>query len=226
MKRVFTVLLFTALTAMISAGTAGDILKSASALVGTPYRYGGTSPSGFDCSGLLYYLYGRIVPAFPRSSSEQARAGSAVDKASLAPGDLVFYATGSNRAEITHAAIYVGSNTVIQAVSQGPQTGVVITDMDERYWKARYVTARRVLRQETDTVQKDLPPVAKEKVIDNRGQEKTVVTIGSRRFSLLSWEDWFEQDQADFDSKRESESRVLENDLSDFEKWKRQNSPN
>ncbi|MBN2628100.1 MAG: C40 family peptidase [Spirochaetales bacterium] len=233
MKRLLFVLLLSSSTVLLSAGQIGDILRTASEMVGTPYRYGGTTPSGFDCSGLLYYLYGRVVPSFPRTSSDQSRAGRLVEKENLKPGDLVFYATGSSRTKITHAALYIGSNTVIQALSQGPQTGVVITDMDERYWKNRYVTSRRVLNPDVpedktapqDTVQEDIPAVAKEKVIDSKGQEKTVVTIGTRRFNLLSWEDWYTQDQAEFGDKRERESSVLEDDLSDFEKWKKQNSP-
>lgn len=206
----------------LMAGQADEIIRSASNLVGTPYRWGGISPSGFDCSGLLYYLYHRVVASFPRTSADQSRTGSFVAQADLVPGDLVFYATGSSRTTITHVALYIGSNTVIQAVSEGPQTGVVITDMDERYWRNRYVTSRRVLAK-TDS--SELPVVAKEKVIDNKGNEKTVVSIGTRRFTLMSWEEWFAAEQEAFEAKQDRESRVLDEDMSDFEKWKQQNSP-
>ncbi|MDC7222694.1 MAG: C40 family peptidase [Spirochaetales bacterium] len=227
MKRTILPLLFFLFTALLSAGPAEDIIRSASELVGTPYRYGGASPSGFDCSGLLYYLYAGLVPSFPRVSTDQARSGSYVEKGDLLPGDLVFYATGSNPSAVTHAALYIGSNTVIQAVSEGPQTGVVITDMDERYWKNRYVTSRRVLAlpSSSSPVPSESVAVAKEKVIDSKGQEKTVVTIGTRRFSLMSWEEWFAAEQEAFEAHRAQDDQVLEKDLSDFEKWKKQNSP-
>ena len=227
-RRIFFLFLLISST-LIFAGTAGDIIRTASNLVGTPYRYGGVSPSGFDCSGLLYYLYGNIVPSFPRTAASQAGAGQFVNRNDLRPGDLVFYATGSDRTAVTHAALYIGDNALIQAVSAGPHTGVVITDMDERYWRNRYVTSRRVLRQEAASsptvVPEELPSVAKEKVIDSKGQEKTVVTIGTRRFTLMSWEEWYAAEQKALEDKREEESHILDEDLSDFEKWKKQNSP-
>ena len=229
MKRRICIFFLLISSTLIFAGTAGDIIRAASDLVGTPYRYGGASPSGFDCSGLLYYLYGGVVPSFPRTAAGQSGSGRFVDKNDLRPGDLVFYATGSSRTAVTHAALYIGDNALIQAVSEGPHTGVVITDMDERYWKNRYVTSRRILRQEEPSAGSpltgELPPVAKERVIDSKGQEKTVVTIGSRRFALMSWEEWFAAEQKALEDKREGESRILEEDLSDFEKWKKQNSP-
>lgn len=121
-----------------------DIVERGSALVGSPYRYGGTNPSGFDCSGLVNYLYKPFLPDLPRNASSIAHFGSTVDLDDIVPGDLVFYATGSDRSEITHVGIYIGQNTLIQAVSAGPVRGVVLTDLDEKYWKSRFKWAKRV----------------------------------------------------------------------------------
>jgi hypothetical protein len=240
MKRLILILTILTLLVPLTAGPIEDIINTAADLVGTPYRYGGVSSSGFDCSGLLYYLYSGVVSPFPRTSGDQARAGSYVDQKELLPGDLVFYATGSSRTQVTHAAVYVGNNAVIQAVSAGPQTGVVVTDMDERYWRNRYVTSRRVLSHvgpapqpapspdpgpSPDPRKEELVPVTKERVIDDKGKEKTVVTIGRRKFTLSSWEEWFAKEQADFKNSIESDKKGVEEDLSDFEKWKRANSP-
>jgi hypothetical protein len=227
MKRTIFLILCFVFTSLLFSDPAEEIILSASELVGTPYRYGGTSPSGFDCSGLLYYLYHNRLTSFPRTSSAQSGAGEFVGKTELEPGDLVFYATGSSRTAVTHAALYIGGNAVIQAVSEGPQTGVVITDMDENYWKNRYVTSRRVLERSFSTAenQSESISVVKEKVIDNKGREKTVVIVGHRRFTLMSWEEWFSSEQEAFDAKQADESNLLEEDLSDFEKWKKQNSP-
>lgn len=121
-----------------------DIVSRGSALLGTPYRYGGTTPSGFDCSGLVNYLYKSHIPSLPRSASAMSRFGTTVALDRIAPGDLVFYATGSDRNEITHVGIYIGQNTLIQSVSAGPVRGVVLTDLDEAYWKQRYKWTKRV----------------------------------------------------------------------------------
>lgn len=122
-----------------------EIIRKGSALIGTPYRYGGTTPSGFDCSGLVNYLYKPHVPALPRSARDIARYGTTIPLREIEPGDLVFYATGSNRNEITHVGIYIGQNTLIQAVSAGPERGVILTDLDEEYWAQRFKWIKRVL---------------------------------------------------------------------------------
>lgn len=127
-----------------SVDIARDIVARGSALVGSPYRYGGTNPSGFDCSGLVNYLYKPFLPDLPRSASAIAQYGSTVSLDSISPGDLVFYATGSNRSEITHVGIYIGQNTLIQSVSAGPSRGVILTDLDEKYWKERFKWVKRL----------------------------------------------------------------------------------
>ncbi len=106
---------------------------------------GGISPSGFDCSGFVNYLYKPFVPALPRISSQIADFGHAISRDSLIPGDLVFFATGSSSSRITHVAIYIGQDSLLHAISNGPDRGVTITSLSARYWKNRYYSAARVL---------------------------------------------------------------------------------
>lgn len=124
-----------------------EIIEKGSYLVGTPYRYGGTTPSGFDCSGLVNYLYKPHIPSLPRSASAMSGFGDTVSLNEILRGDLVFYATGSNPDEITHVGVYIGQNTLIQSVSAGPERGVILTDLDEKYWKNRFKWVKRILPQ-------------------------------------------------------------------------------
>lgn len=151
MIRKITVILFffLSVTFAFSFDIGRDIVKKGSALLGTPYRYGGTTPTGFDCSGLVNYLYKPHIPDLPRKASAMARFGTTVSKDAIIPGDLVFYATGRDRLSITHVGIYIGQNTLIQAVSAGPVRGVVLTDFDEKYWKERFVLAKRVIKDQS-----------------------------------------------------------------------------
>lgn len=121
-----------------------NIIQEGQALVGTPYRYGGISPSGFDCSGFVNYLYKRFVPDIPRVSRDIASFGKPVKRDSISPGDLVFFATGSSPG-ITHLAIYIGQDSILHAISNGPNRGVSISSLSARYWSKRYDSACRIL---------------------------------------------------------------------------------
>ncbi|RMH92936.1 peptidoglycan endopeptidase [Lysobacter pythonis] len=122
---------------------ANAVLMRAISLVGTPYVWGGNTPeSGFDCSGLVNYVFRDMLDLrLPRTSRElSALAAPAVDDTGLATGDLVFFASGG---VVTHVGIYVGDGRFIHA----PRTGgtVRMEQLDGRYWQARYAGARRVL---------------------------------------------------------------------------------
>jgi hypothetical protein len=126
-----------------------DILQPARAHLGSGYCRGGISSPCFDCSGFVTSLYARFVPDLPRISRDMARYGRAVDRELLQPGDLVFFATGGSRESVTHVGIYVGQDSVIHAISDGPSRGVALTPLSARYWRTRYHSARRVLPQPT-----------------------------------------------------------------------------
>lgn len=123
-----------------------DIIQPGQDLVGTPYISGGITPSGFDCSGFVNYLYKRFVPAIPRISRNIATFGKPVDRRSISPGDLVFFATG-RLPGITHIAIYIGQDSILHAISNGPDRGVTISNLSSRYWNKRYVSACRILQE-------------------------------------------------------------------------------
>lgn len=105
--------------------------------LGVPYVWGGTSPNGFDCSGFLHYVFGKTGVSIPRTVETIYGATSTVTTPQ--PGDLVFYST--YKSGTSHAGIYIGDNKFIHA---GTSTGVTITDMDNPYWKARYLGAKKV----------------------------------------------------------------------------------
>ncbi len=125
--------------------TGQAIADYAQQFLGKPYVSAGTSPStGFDCSGLTYYVYKQFGYTLSRSASGQASNGREVAKSDLQPGDLVIF---KNHAltKIGHVGIYIGNNKMIHASE--PKTGVIITDIDSKAYKypQRYYTARRII---------------------------------------------------------------------------------
>ena len=122
---------------------ANAVLMRAISLVGTPYRYGGNTPdTGFDCSGLVNYVYGDMLDLrLPRSSRELAGVqGPKIDAPRLTAADLVFFGSAGN---VSHVGIYVGEGRFVHAPSSG---GTVRLDrLDGPYWRAHYSGAKRVL---------------------------------------------------------------------------------
>lgn len=121
---------------------ANDVLMSAIGLVGTPYRYGGNTPEGgFDCSGLVGYVFRDAAGiALPRTTGEIARVDAREPKRErLAPGDLVLF----GQRKVDHIGIYVGEGRFVHAPSSG---GTVRLDhLDGHYWRDRYFGAKRLL---------------------------------------------------------------------------------
>lgn len=139
-------LLLTLSTALVGAlDVQRDILQPAQRYAGTDYCHGGVSPPCFDCSGFVLRVYGNHVPGMPRVSRDMARFGRTVPREELLPGDLVFFATGGRPDIVTHVAIYMGQDSIIHAISNGPNRGVTITPLSARYWETRYYSASRVL---------------------------------------------------------------------------------
>ncbi|WP_081770170.1 C40 family peptidase [Luteimonas huabeiensis] len=122
---------------------ANAVVIRAISLVGTPYRFGGNTPEGgFDCSGLVNYVYRDMLDLrLPRSSRELAEVqGPRIAPERLASGDLVFF---GSRGNVTHVGIYVGEGRFVHAPSSG---GTVRLDhLDGHYWRDHYSGARRVL---------------------------------------------------------------------------------
>lgn len=115
------------------------VVDSARKYLGTPYVWGGTSPSGFDCSGFVQYVLAENGKSIPRTSQEQFASGQAVDKSQLQAGDLVFY-DWSGGTEATHVGIYEGNGKMIHA----PHSGDVVKEVDfNSYGQNVYLGARR-----------------------------------------------------------------------------------
>jgi len=123
-----------------------EIIVPAQSYLGNGYCRGGESPPCFDCSGFITALYRPFVPDLPRISRDMARRGSPVSRTDLVPGDLVFFATAGRSDAVTHVAIYIGRDSIIHAISDGPNRGVTITPLSARYWRTRFHSARRVLQ--------------------------------------------------------------------------------
>ncbi|MDX5371239.1 MAG: C40 family peptidase [Pseudomonadaceae bacterium] len=125
--------------------SADDVLISAIGLVGTPYRYGGNTPdSGFDCSGLIGYVYRNSAGiVLPRSTREMIKLRApSVGRDQLQSGDLLFFATNGG-GQVSHAGIYVGEGRFVHAPSSG---GTVRLDyLSQAYWQNSYLGAKRVL---------------------------------------------------------------------------------
>ena len=133
------------------------LLNHGKKFIGTPYVWGGTSPKGFDCSGLVHYLYQKQGVSIPRNSREQF---SRLPVASNPqPGDLVFFRRNGT---INHVGLYLGGGKMLHA----PQTGakVRIEDMGRPNWKRRYAGARRALKGEKIVIAANRAAASKSKV--------------------------------------------------------------
>jgi cell wall-associated NlpC family hydrolase len=115
------------------------LTSTALALRGAPYRYGGASPEGFDCSGFVQYVFGQHGVSLPRETREQFRTGRTIKPDKLEPGDLVFFTTVAPGA--SHVGIMIGGDQFVHAPSE---RGVVrVERLSASYWSRRYVGARR-----------------------------------------------------------------------------------
>lgn len=134
----------TTVTASSSTGSAtgAAILSKAQSYLGTPYVYGGASPSGFDCSGFVSYVYSTFGISVGRTPAAQASAGSQVDKASLQVGDIVLFA-GTGGSGITHTGIYAGNGQFIH--SPNSRSTVSYSDLTSGYWSEHFYCGIRVV---------------------------------------------------------------------------------
>ena len=123
------------------SGTATDIANFAMSFVGYSYVWGGMSPStGFDCSGLMYYVLTQYGYSMKRVANDQMTQGTAISRDNLQVGDLVFFGYGSYA---NHVGMYIGNGNFVHAST--PSTGVRVNSLNETYYNTRYIGARRII---------------------------------------------------------------------------------
>ena len=129
-----------------SAALSVEVVRTALEAMGSPYRWGGSDEEGYDCSGLIQYAYGEHGILLPRVSRDQVRTGSLIERAvtALRPGDILGFAlTGGG---VSHVGLYVGDGMFIHSASSGVKlSSLTASDPDNRWWRDRWVTVRRVL---------------------------------------------------------------------------------
>ena len=122
----------------VSRSDGSSLVENALSLTGVPYLFGGTSRSGFDCSGYTQYVFQGSGISLPRTSTSQFNVGSSVGRAELQAGDLVFFTTYA--AGASHVGIYIGGGNFVHASNSGVRT----TSLSDSYYANRFVGARRV----------------------------------------------------------------------------------
>lgn len=124
----------------ITSYESSQIVSTAKQFIGVPYRWGGTSTNGFDCSGYLQHVFNQLDVSLPRTVSDMWNATKSVEQPSV--GDLVFFET--YKPGPSHAGIYIGDGKFIHA---GESNGVSISELNTNYWNKRYLGAKRVKLQ-------------------------------------------------------------------------------
>lgn len=123
------------------------LIAKASQHIGTRYRSGGTSPGGFDCSGLMLATFREIEMTLPRTSAEQSHHGISIDRSQAQKGDLIFFATG-RKGRINHVGMVTEVNgDEIKFIHSSIQAGVIISSTNEEYYARRFVKVNRVLTE-------------------------------------------------------------------------------
>ena len=114
---------------------------------GVPYRLGGSDPGGFDCSGLVQYVFAQYGVVVPRVVEQQYEVGDKIRPSDIRPGDLIFFDTQKDGRRASHVAIAIGNDSFVHAPNS---TGVVrIEALSSTYWGSRYVGARRISQSDS-----------------------------------------------------------------------------
>lgn len=132
-------------TPLITSSSSGEYIVSlAEKYLGIPYVWGGTTPSGFDCSGLIQYIYKEIGIYIPRVTYDQVNVGKTITRNNLQPGDLIFFTSEGDPTDIGHVGVYAGNNEFIHA----PAPGSVIkySSLSNSYYNKQYFVSKRIIK--------------------------------------------------------------------------------
>ncbi len=122
-----------------------NVVKEAKKYIGCTYKLGGIGPDSFDCSGLIYTVMRDAAGMqMPRTAKALYSAAKVIQQSQLEPGDFVFFKTAGD-GQISHVGIYIGRNQFIHAVSDGSNTGVIVSSLKEKYWSGCYAGAGQML---------------------------------------------------------------------------------
>ena len=153
-SRIFTLFIFWIAISSLSSCSSSrkirsqnidQVVSTAQSFRGTPYRFGGTTRSGMDCSALLLHSFSSIGVTLPRNSEAQSKIGRRVAIKGLQKGDMVFFATGKKRRQITHAGIVTSSfRGKTQFIHASTSLGVTEDDIKSDYWSKKFIMGRRV----------------------------------------------------------------------------------
>lgn len=126
----------------------GTVIQTARSYMGTPYKWGGTTRSGIDCSALTGHAFQAIKIELPRTADAQAQVGDKIKISELLPGDLLFFATGKKKKEITHVGLVteIKSKDNIKFIHASTSLGVIESNLYSDYYIKRFRLARRVLK--------------------------------------------------------------------------------
>ncbi|QNU67487.1 C40 family peptidase [Ruminiclostridium herbifermentans] len=127
-------------TSTATSSKVSAIISTAKSFIGVPYVWGGTTASGFDCSGYIQYVLSKNGISVPRTAAEQYKVGTSVSKSNLRVGDLVFFTTYKEGP--SHLGFYLGDGNFIHASSS---KGVTISSLNSNYYSSRYIGAKRVI---------------------------------------------------------------------------------
>ncbi len=122
-----------------------SIIKTALSYEGTRYKYGGTTKKGMDCSGLVYTSFKKEEVDLPRSSREMSKKGKSIPLKKAMVGDLLFFKTNKNKNVVNHVGLVVEVKNQIQFIHASVSRGVIVSSLDEQYWRRCHVGTRRIV---------------------------------------------------------------------------------
>lgn len=122
------------------------VIETAKTYRGTPFRLGGTTRAGIDCSALVFHSYYSVGINLPRMSADQSKLGQKVNTNQIQPGDLLFFATGKKKNQVTHSGLVTEvENGNIRFIHASTSLGVTEDYLSNRYWSSAFLFAKRIL---------------------------------------------------------------------------------